>query len=202
MGRALAELGFEGGGGEQLARAVDRGDLLVEVDARSGDARFAAECGDELVQPLHLGGGELVLLAVTDEGDADAVGVEGLCVGGLADGVGAGLLVHPALADDELAIAEAVAVADDEVMPQTGESGGAGAIVEIFGGVEGSSGGIDHDVAPLALDEGSIGVEDDLNGVGRGGRHERGEGEAAGVGLVLRAEQEEAAHDDGHGGDQ
>ena len=104
--------------GKAIARAVGRSgvDLLVGMDDRFlplGLPNTVAQVGDQLLQRTHLSFGECVAVEIADEADT-----KGDVVEVVTGHVAAVDLLGPAIANLDLTVTRAMAVADHEVVSQ------------------------------------------------------------------------------------
>lgn len=92
---------------------VDDIDLLVSLDSIAGELAPRHERLDERREPVHLAGGRLALIEVAYQADPDAEPVLRF-----TDEVAAIQLSRPAGANSNLAIAQAVVIADHKMVSQ------------------------------------------------------------------------------------
>jgi len=178
----------EGDGGELAADAGGVSGAVEGQDGCSGYAQPPLESLDELLELRELSGSGWGLVEVTDKADADVIvgGARELREGLFVAEYAGGLLYSPSLADLDLAVLGAVAVADEEMVEDS-----AGTLADGEGVAAGGLGVMDVDVLPASGADGSIGVEDQIEGAVLV-EHDEAAGGVGSEGSGSESEQEHA----------
>lgn len=88
----------------------------MQVDLIRPQSKFLLEALDQSSQMLDLAICEGLAIAIANQADADGACI--VCCSSLTHDVGAGELLNPPIADVDFAVRQAVAIADEEVVPQ------------------------------------------------------------------------------------
>lgn len=153
---------------------------------------------NEVNELPHLSIGEWSPITVADEADADGVQVVLIRADGCMRAVE---LLIPSIPDLNDAIAEAVPIADDEVIAKSAHSGGEMLAVQRIGVACGFTRGMDEDSGPFARLNGRLRLSDRvLPGGRRFGDESRAGGDKARAERAVTDDEQPA--DDGHGGNE
>jgi hypothetical protein len=112
----LGELGL----GEESPGVIHASKVAVEQNPGLGNLQFLAERRDQSHELGELLIGEAALAAIADQTNADRFPIP--FGRPLASDVGTGQLLEPPRRDEQFAIIQAVAIADDEVEPEPGKA--------------------------------------------------------------------------------